>query len=999
MSKKTLPLFIVITLMMLFSSCTCIYFNTFHNIRKNFNSAEETRKKDGREKARGAETKQYTDAITKSSRVLERHPTSSWIDDALFIIGASYFYLEDFSKADRKFKELLANYPNSEFVPRARLLLAKTKLHLKEEAEAISIFEEIFNKGKDKSIKANAARALGEYYFESGDYEKANLYLQSLIDSLGESTDRLRAFIYVADGYFEKYNFKKARPNYVQALKNDPDSLQNYKINYRMAECDYFLFNIKGGLERLQKLADDDRYYDSLGPIRLKMAEGYEWEGDIESALLTYEQIAVENPRKEIAAIAYYELALTYQYDFEDLAKAREYYVKASSERKPSSVYEDAVRRASRLGLLEEYSQAEDIELETDSTGKVDKAELEQVSRNQYLLGELFYFDLDKPDSAINAYQTLLDRFPDSRYAPKALISMAYIEKHELADTSASDSLLRMVLKNYAHYDEAEQIINLLGLSGTVADTGYAAIVFQKGENFLERFQDLERKWYFPFEVRYEPPVDSVTDVVAGTNKAQSDSTKTAASDSTGESSGSVFVPDTMMTRLPPISDTAAPGNRAIQKDLTLIDSLRALAEQNDSIKSPTGDSLNKKAGQQGMTLIDSLRALAKKDEVAKGKVADTTTGKATAVDPEGAPVPAGNKTVEVVEPKKSAAQLREEMEAKLSQEKQVAFEDTSSQSIRLSDLMSGAGPPTIGTQETDSVAQGMVVDSVPAGISQGLIDSVMMATSALSGDSAATVSIDQAVDSSDTEGLDSDQPVDTVARTDKYYSALALIDSARYYYQYVIDSFPESAYSIQSRYLMIWTYDKYFAPGDSLLIDMYANFVDSFPETPYTEAITKEYNIRPKKQPTKPKQNEPKESEASEPSETDTNQDGVAEADSTQEDISSSPIYKFITDADGNELKKANEYFEGELYTFEYPLEAVADRIENVLYFQIRIDFNGEVDEVVPMNPTTSKELNERIIETVKHTKFDATRIPTELYDSWFYYTREVKVPDQYRQ
>ena len=31
-------------------------------------------------------------------------------------------------------------------------------------------------------------------------------------------------------------------------------------------------------LERLEKLADDELYFDSLEPIRLKMAEGYEWE-------------------------------------------------------------------------------------------------------------------------------------------------------------------------------------------------------------------------------------------------------------------------------------------------------------------------------------------------------------------------------------------------------------------------------------------------------------------------------------------------------------------------------------------------------------------------------------------------------------------------------------------------------------------------------------------------------------------------------------------------
>ncbi len=969
MTRKTLPIFIIITLLMVFSSCTCIYFNTFHNVRKNFNTAEKSRSKAGRDEAKGAETKQYSDAINKASGVLERHPNSSWVDDALYIIGTSYYYLGDYGKGARKFKELLANYPESEFVARSRLLLAKSRLKMREETEAIVIFEEIFDTAEKREMKAEAARSLGEYFFELGDYETANKYFLSLIDSLGESFDKLRAYMYVADGYFEKFNFKEAQGNYENAMGENPDTLQAYAIEFRMAECDYFLFNIEGGLERLQDLADNELYYDSLAPIRLKMAEGFEWEGDIESAISTYEQITIENARKEEAALAYYELALIYQYDFEDLVKAREFYEKARDEKRGSSVFEDATKRASRLILLEEYSQSDDLGIQPDSSEVLDMNELHQLAENQFLLGELFYLDLDKPDSALNAFSALLEHYPQTRYAPRALLSMAYIYKHDFQEAATGDSLLRQVLNDYARYDEAEDVINQLGLSGTIADSGYAAIVFQKAENFLVQFQGLERQWYFPFEVRYIAPIDTTSDSTgeASTSDEQVvDLDESLAEDSTeGES---VFVPNP-----DPKDDVPIRYNQNLTE--IMADNKRI----EDSIQASLQETVNE---QKNIERMEKAKEISQSNRPVNPEVLDTL----------------GNK---------------------------IRGMDTSTTSIRLTDLLKGETPPELDSlREQDSLPQGMVVDSLPEGIPENILDSVFadqlpsgeqdstsaildsslvpvdsQTTTELSGDNP-VVDDSLAIDSTDTLFVDPDIPVDTVARTDKYYAALDLIDSARYYYQYVIDTFPFSDYNVQAQYLMLWTYDKYFAPGDSNLIDLYASFVDSFPQSPYTEYIIEEYKIRPSVRITQ-KQTAVEEEEEEEDEE-DPDQDQITDADSTVTDesgLAGTAEYSFIVDEDGKVLQKANEYRPSENLRFEYPLEALPYRIEPKLYFQIRIDFNGEVDEVKLMNPTDVDELNERIILTVEQTKFDAGLIPPALYDQWFYYTRQIKIPQDYRQ
>ena len=974
MPKRSIPIAIAVFLTLTFSSCTCIYFNTFHNIRENFNGAEKTRKKEGRDAARGAEVKQYTDAIAKASRVLERHPTSSWVDDALYIIGASYYYLGEFDKADRKFKELFANYPESKFIPQTRVLMAKTKLQLKEEAEAVVIFEEILEREKDRSMRANAARSLGQYYFETKDYEKANPYFLALIDSLGEESDKLRALIYVGDGYFDMYAFAKAKDSYRKALDHTPDTLQTYHLTFRLAECDYYLNNISAGLEKLGEMADNERYYDSLAPIRLKMAEGYEWEGDFNAAIDAFEQVIVENPKKNPAAIAYYQLGLIYQYDFEDLEKARGYYQKSREEVPGSPVAQDATRRASKLALLEQYTRSGETAA-ADTAAEISPDKLDQFAKNQFLLGELFYFDLEKPDSAVHAYKLLLDRYPTSVYAPRALMSMSYIYRADYRDSASADSLLRLVPERYSRYDESREVIGMLGLAGTIADSGYAAITFGRAENFLEEFRALDSSMYYArLAVESMPPTDT------GEGEGPQPSEDTGSGDS-------LKTEDLYLTPAGPApTDSARTADSVRRPDsLQAIDSIGI----DDSIR--VADSIH---AMELMRMADSLRAL-----------------KASA-----APPPAGPPATAPID---SMVRLDSFMKRGSSPRP----DSTDSQSlVRPDTLMVGPPQPQpdtlIAINSVSTAMFGPPLDSLAMKIPDSSTTDTMPATYGppfepeIMGPpmpaarprtrpetGAATA---KAVDSlAQQQAVHIDYWGETFKSAKAKYNQrqLQLLDSAHYYYQYVVDSFPYSMYGVQARYVMLWMYDRYLSPGDSSLMAMYRTFVDSFPQSEYAQAIADEYGIRAVGVPQRPKPGQGQQQE-------ETPADTAQFARENQPDTgnmaqgmdTTSQESKFIT-RDGKQLEPAKKYFMREAVTFDYPIDALAYNIEDKLYFQIRIDFSGKVVEAVLLNPTRSDKLNELILETVKQTEFDEGRIPAELYDSWFYYTYDVKIPSRLRQ
>jgi hypothetical protein len=82
----------------------------------------------------------------------------------------------------------------------------------------------------------------------------------------------------------------------------------------------------------------------------------------------------------------------------------------------------------------------------------------------------------------------------------------------------------------------------------------------------------------------------------------------------------------------------------------------------------------------------------------------------------------------------------------------------------------------------------------------------------------------------------------------------------------------------------------------------------------------------------------------------------------------------------------------------FEYPTEAIADKWEGDLYFQIKLDFSGDVTNLIQKSWSDIEEINIRAEEHVKALRFDTRLIPPEDVEKWFVYKLRIMVPDQYR-
>jgi TolA-binding protein len=459
---------------MLLASCG-VYFNLFFNANKAFNEAEKSRKESNRP---GAGARDYQRAIEKALKVVENHPNSKYYDDAVYILGVSYFFTEQYGRSERRFRELLANYPDSKHAKEATLYLAKAKLHLGEMDDAMARFTDIFEAGYDRQFKAEAAQALGNYHQAEREFEQARRYFTAVRDSLGDAVAAREAQLSIADGYFEVYQFRDALGSYLQVLGMEPDKDQKYHCLYRSARCSFQLQRVDDGLDYLSQLVNDELYFDSLGVLKLAMGEGYEFDDDLASAEAMYEEVVATVEQPKLVSEARYRLGLIYQIDYDDLKRAKEYYDLAAEADRMSPVRSDAIKRSSDIGKLKDFAHTQ-----LDSTATA--TAIDEAAYTQYLLGELYWFNLNKPDSAIGAMQYLVDSFSTSYYAPKAMIALAQMTRDQTGDEKAADSLLKRALREYPHSDFVPEALEALHLSGTAADTGYAKIYVDRAEDML----------------------------------------------------------------------------------------------------------------------------------------------------------------------------------------------------------------------------------------------------------------------------------------------------------------------------------------------------------------------------------------------------------------------------------------------------------------------------------------------------------------------------------
>ncbi len=460
----------------------CAYYNTFYNAKKQFKKAEEALA--ANPPVAGPSSSQrdlYEQAIKKASKVLTFHPNSKYVDDALFLMGKSYFRMEEFGKAQRKFEELLANYPHSNFRWEAQYLLGTIHYYLDDYPNARDALNLIIEAKQNNPWRDDARFLLGEVALASGDYKSAMENFRTIPEVYPRSGLKAEAIFKVGECHFQLRNYSAALAAFQEASHLDLRADRHYQVYLRIGECQLRLKEYQQALETFDRLAGSDRYVDRLLETRLRIAEVHHLQGDRARAIEEYKNIVEKNVKTEETAWAYYQLGLISMEDFSDLSEAKGYFDKSKSA--------FATSNGARLSSLKR-NQIDKLEEQLKKVAATDSLADPEA---HFALAEIYLLDLNQPDSALAHYRKVLELVPLSKSAPPSSYAAAWIVEHILGDTATSREMYQNLIDSYPFSTSADAARERLGRPAIV-DTSQedAAERLRRAEDLLLKGNDVD---------------------------------------------------------------------------------------------------------------------------------------------------------------------------------------------------------------------------------------------------------------------------------------------------------------------------------------------------------------------------------------------------------------------------------------------------------------------------------------------------------------------------
>ena len=434
---------------------------------------------------------QYDQAPEVFKRAVSTSPNEDFKAQAKFKLGESQSLVGDYQAAINTFSDLLAKDFDAKREPRIKLQLANNLHKNSELEEAVKWYNNILEEHKRTDAAARSNYALGQIEeFINRDYVKAKEYYDlarsefanSLIvpeamkraDDIGQLLDlkkdiaRLEGREVEADsvssdadgssdssepvkddapinlspdGMWVNYADRDRPPpkslsdmseadmaralNQMETVAASSDSADSVAVTAESAELD------SAALARAKEQAELTKKIE-LGEKRLALAQLLLFTFDkMDSAITLYQQVIEENVDSTLSARALYSLGYIHRSITKDTLLSNSIF-RDLIDMHPESEHAEGARRF--LGLKQ-------------VTSKVDSAEIEFKS------AERSYWEHNDLSEALLRYQNVIEKYPKSSYAPKALYARGYFFENELYQPEKAVSIYQQILEQYPGSD------------------------------------------------------------------------------------------------------------------------------------------------------------------------------------------------------------------------------------------------------------------------------------------------------------------------------------------------------------------------------------------------------------------------------------------------------------------------------------------------------------------------------------------------------------------
>ena len=415
----------------------CVYYNTFYNAKRAYADAMKEKRRSPSETVNPTVKSLLEAAIQKCEKIVTYHPKSKWVDDAIFLMGKCFYEMEDYENALRKFDELEIYYPESPFFEEVIFLRGRTYLQQKNYTAAISAFEGL-NRISKKFGDASQYEIL-EAYYKKGGYEEVVRMGRAFLEIFPKSSYRQDAHFKLANALFELARFEEALQEFQDLLQEDPPKELAFDVTLMIGESYLALDPPQAdmALETFLALKTSHLTPQEEALLNLKIASCQRLLKEFLGGIRTLKKVPEIHPRSKEAAEAYYTMGLIYQEDLMSPEKARESFDKVRETNPQTEVAKDALLRSTTIGKLAEYRK------------KLSSGEEEALAETQFLLAELYLLELKKTDEALDAYERVIQDFPESEFGPRASYAIAWVFHYLEEDTVKAMEAYERIIESY----------------------------------------------------------------------------------------------------------------------------------------------------------------------------------------------------------------------------------------------------------------------------------------------------------------------------------------------------------------------------------------------------------------------------------------------------------------------------------------------------------------------------------------------------------------------
>lgn len=451
----------ILLIFLLFCLSSCAYFNTFYNAKTYFSDAtkrmEEEMARDGIISRNTADI--FENASLKALKVIDKFPDSKYVDDAMYIAGVANFYLAKYTIARSMFSRLTIEYPQSSYYAEAHLWIARCYYESGEKDIAFKMLETFISDPKNKAFYGDAMSLAGYLALDENQEEKAFDYFNQAVAMTNDIRNKSNILFEMSQIYIDRTMLDEALDvlEKIEDISIDPEMLTRVQLQYAK------IFRIRKMYQEsedlIKEMLANENNRTVFPELELELAQVYYHQGKPDHAIIRYQTIIDNYPNTIHAAKASFRLGELYLYTMGDYEKARNAFVAVSQHQRNIMESTLAQSRINQIGRYVSLSkELNDLESKYPSLlNKViepDSLLTPSVTMNylkkKFNKAEYLAFDFQNPDSALQIYQSLVNRFPEDPFIPQILNTWSYILA-EKEDTIRSEMIKNRLIRDYPY--------------------------------------------------------------------------------------------------------------------------------------------------------------------------------------------------------------------------------------------------------------------------------------------------------------------------------------------------------------------------------------------------------------------------------------------------------------------------------------------------------------------------------------------------------------------